>query len=185
MPRQGLTRARVVDEAAALADEAGLEEVTFAGLAKRLGISAPALYKHVDGLSGLRRDLTVLGLTELTAQMRSATVGRSGRDALLAAAESYRAYAERRPGMVNVVLRAPDPGDGEHEDAAIAALDVMRQVFAAYDLAEPDLVHAVREMRVIMHGFAVLERAGGFGMDESLDETYRRLIDALDRSLRR
>lgn len=183
MPRQGLTPARVVAEAAALADEAGLERVTFAALGSRLGTSAPALYKHVDGLSGLRRELTLLGLKQLGERMSAAAVGKSREDALLAAAQAYRDYAREHPGLVNLVLRAPEPDDARHEAAAIAGMTVMRQVLAGYDLGEEDLVHAVRALRVIMHGFVALEQAGGFGLPESLDETYRRLIAGVHRSL--
>jgi len=185
VPRKGLTHSQVVDAAATLADAVGYEQVTFAALAKRLDISSPALYKHVDGLEHLRRDLTILGLTELGARIRGATVGKSKREALLALAQAYREYAQERPGLVNTVLRAPEAGDHEHEAAAEAAMTVMRQVLAGYDLSEDDTIHAVRALRVVMYGFTSLEIAGGFGMNQSLDETYLRLIDSLDQSLSR
>ena len=185
MPRKGLTHSQVVEEAATLADEVGVGQVTFAALAKRLGISSPALYKHVDGLEQLRRDLTLLGLTELWARIRGAAVGKSKRDALLALAQAYREYALERPGLVTTVLRAPAAGDREHEAAAEAAMTVIRHILAGYDLSEDDTIHAVRALRVVMHGFTSLETAGGFGMSQSLDETYLRLIDALDQSLSR
>jgi AcrR family transcriptional regulator len=175
----------VVEEAAALADQVGLEQVTFARLAQILGVSAPALYKHVDGLEQLHRDLTVLGATELWARIRDAAVGKSRRDALFATAEAYRQYARERPGLIGVVVRAPSPDDAELVAAAEAGLAVLRGVLAGYELSEDDEIHAMRELRVVAHGFATLENAGGFGLSQSLDETYRRLLDALDRSLSR
>ena len=183
MPRKGLNHSQVVEAAATLADEVGLDQLTFAALAKRLGISAPALYKHVDGLDQLRRDLTLLGLTELSARIRGAAVGKSRRDALVAVAQGYREFALDRPGLVNTVLRAPAAGDHEHEAAAAATMNVLRQVLAGYELSEDDMIHAVRSLRVVMHGFTSLEAAGGFGLSQSLDETYLRLVDALDQSL--
>nr|MDT0664287.1 TetR family transcriptional regulator [Micromonospora sp. DSM 115978] len=54
MPRAGLSRDRVVAEAAALADTAGLDAVTLSTLADRLGVRVPSLYKHVDSLDDLR-----------------------------------------------------------------------------------------------------------------------------------
>ncbi|ALE06286.1 hypothetical protein AL755_13810 [Arthrobacter sp. ERGS1:01] len=183
MPRKGLSHSQVVAEAAVLADEVGLDQLTFAALAKRLDISSPALYKHVDGLDRLRRDLTLLGLTELCGKIRGAAVGKSKRDALLAVAQGYRNFALARPGLVNTVLRAPAAGDHEHEAAAEEAMTILRLVLAGYGLSEDDTIHAVRALRVVMHGFTSLEAAGGFGMSQSLDETYLRLIDALDQSL--
>ena len=185
MPRRGLTRTRIVAEAGQLADEVGLDGVSFAALAKRLDVSAPALYKHIDGFDQLRRDLTVLGLNELSMRVRDATVGKSGRDALFAAAQTYRRYARDRPGLVAVVLRAPSPGDHEHEAAAEAALDVLHHVLTVYELSDDDTVHAIRALRVIMQGFISLESAGGFGMSQSLDETYSRIINALHQDLAR
>jgi Tetracyclin repressor-like, C-terminal domain len=34
-----------------------------------------------------------------------------------------------------------------------------------------------------MHGFVALEAAGGFGLPQSVDASYRRLVDALDAAL--
>src|SRR4051812_50226135 len=60
MPRAGLTRARVASVAAEVADEVGLERLTLAAVAQRLGVSGPALYKHVAGLDALQRDVAVV-----------------------------------------------------------------------------------------------------------------------------
>jgi hypothetical protein len=38
--------------------------------------------------------------------------------------------------------------------------------------------------RAACHGLASLEMAGGFGLPESIDVTFERLIDALDRAFR-
>ena len=65
MPRAGLNRRAVVAAAAVLADEVGWEQLTLAGLAGRLGVRLPSLYKHIDSLDGLRRDVAVLAVGEL------------------------------------------------------------------------------------------------------------------------
>jgi hypothetical protein len=39
-------------------------------------------------------------------------------------------------------------------------------------------------VRSAVHGFAELERAGGFGIDLDLDESYRRLVATLGAGLR-
>lgn len=45
MPRIGLSREKVIEQAAALANEKGLEYVTITTLADYLGIKKPSLYK--------------------------------------------------------------------------------------------------------------------------------------------
>ena len=53
MPRAGLDAQAVVVAAAELADADGLEQVTLAGLASRLGVRAPSLYAHIGGQPAL------------------------------------------------------------------------------------------------------------------------------------
>ena len=43
--------------------------------------------------------------------------------------------------------------------------------------------NAARTIRVALHGFVSLEAEGGFAIELSLDETFERLIEILDRGL--
>ncbi len=101
----------VVSAAADVSDEVGLDRLTLAAVANRLGVKLPSLYKHIDGLDGLRRDLAVLGVRELTEVLGSAAVGRAGHDALVAVAGAYRRYAAAHPGRYAATVRSPAPGD--------------------------------------------------------------------------
>jgi AcrR family transcriptional regulator len=183
MPRAGLTPQRVVEEAGAVADATGLDRLTLAAVADRFGVAIPSLYKHVRGLDGLRRDLAVLAVRELTAALSRATVGRAGRDALQAMAGAYRAYAIAHPGRYAASVRAPAPGDTEHLAAADDALGVFFAVLAGYGITGPDAIDAIRGLRAAMHGFVALEAAGGFGLPRSVDASYHRLVDAFDTAL--
>ena len=180
MPRMGLTHGRVVAEAAVVADEVGLDRLTLASIAKRLGISLPGLYKHIESLDSLKRDLAVLGVHELTTVMSAAAAGRSGREALHAIADAYRAYAAVHPGRSAASIRAPAPGDAGHIAAGHAAVNILFGVLSGYHLTDDDTIDAIRCLRVTLHGFVTLEAAGGFGLPQSVDETFTRLIDALD-----
>jgi hypothetical protein len=50
---------------------------------------------------------------------------------------------------------------------------------ASLGLHGQDAIHAVRAFRSLVHGFATLEVAGGFGLPEDCDESFRRLVEAL------
>ena len=52
-PRAGLDTRMIVIRAAEIADEQGIEEVTLAALAAKLGVRSPSLYNHVNGLRGI------------------------------------------------------------------------------------------------------------------------------------
>ncbi len=184
MARAGLDPEAVVDAAAALADAEGLEALSLARVAAAVGVRTPSLYVHVDGLDDLRRRLGARGMRELTETMRDAAVGRSGEPALRAVAAALRDYAHAHPGTYAAAQRAPEPGDEAGAAAAGAVVDVLLALLAGYGLEGSDAIHAVRGIRAALHGFILLEAAGGFGLPEDVDESYSRLLDTLDRGLR-
>jgi AcrR family transcriptional regulator len=184
MPRAGLTAERVVVEAGAVADEVGLERLTLAAVAQRFGVSVPSLYKHVKGLDGLNRDLAVHAVRELHEALSRVAVGRSGRDALRAIADAYRTYAHAHPGLVAASVRAPAPDDAEHQAVSGAIIGMLGAALVDYHIGPPDMVDAIRMLRATMHGFVTLETSGAFGIPQSVDTTFARLVDALDAAYR-
>jgi AcrR family transcriptional regulator len=186
MPRAGLDPDAVVAAAAALADAEGLQELTLARLAERLGVRSPSLYAHVGGLGDLRTRLAARGARELTAALQAAAAGRARSDALLAVADAYRAYAHAHPGAYAAIQRAPESyPDDDRGFAAVAAdlVDVLVAVLRGYELHDDGAIHGVRMMRAALHGFVSLEREGGFAMPIDIEESYRRLVAMLDRGL--
>lgn len=184
MPRAGLDAASVVAAAARLADRDGLDELTLARLAAELGVRAPSLYAHVNGLADLRDRVRGLGVVELTDALSDAATGRAGHDALHAVAVAYRGFARRRPGVYAAMQRAPEGGDDEREAAAARLVEILIAVLRGYGLEGDDAVHAVRLLRSALHGFVSLESVGGFALPLGLDDTYERLIEMVDRGLR-
>jgi AcrR family transcriptional regulator len=185
MARAGLSAQAVVDAAAELADREGLDAVTLARLAADAGVRPPSLYAHVAGLDDLRRRLAIRGTRELAAAMREAATGRSGADALRAVATALRDYARGHPGTYLAAQRAPAADDNEALAAGSDAVNVLTAVLAGYGLTGDDTIHAARAVRSALHGFAVLEAGGGFGIKLDLDESFARMVDLLDRGLRR
>jgi AcrR family transcriptional regulator len=182
--RRGLSRAAVVETAARLADRDGYDALTLGAVAAAVGVRPPSLYNHVEGLAGLRRELALGGLIELGERLRDAAVGRSGDDALLALAGAYRAYAREHPGVYRALQRAPGSGDDHIAAAGAKLLEPVLAVLAGFGLDGDAGIHAARSLRSAMHGFVELERAGGFGIDLDLDESYRFLIRAVAAGIR-
>src|SRR5919108_4531499 len=71
--RVGLDQATVVEAAARLVDEEGIDQLTLGRLAERLGVRTPSLYNHVAGLPGLKRDLARYCLRDLLDSMLRST----------------------------------------------------------------------------------------------------------------
>ncbi|GAA1590482.1 TetR/AcrR family transcriptional regulator [Actinomadura kijaniata] len=183
MPRVGLSTEGVVDAAVAIVDEGGPAALTLAAVASRAGVATPSLYKHVRNLAELRRLVTTRVLEELTGRLTAATVGRSGDDAVHSLMRAYRSYVVDHPGRYGAMEQAPDP-DPRVQAASQRLLDVLLAVLRGYGLEGADLIHAARRLRSTVHGFAVLEAAGGFGLPEDLETSYQRLIEMMVGSLR-
>ena len=179
MPRQGLDRGRVVDAAVAIADADGLEAVTLARVAADLGVRAPSLYNHVQGREALLREVSLRGISGLSAALSRATVGRSGDDALAAMAHAYRAYAAEHPGCYAATVAAPADGDAEHAAAAAEPVGIVLAVIRPWELGPEDELHAVRVIRSALHGFIALEAGGGFALPLDLDASFAALVAVL------
>lgn len=180
-----LTRERVVDVAASLVDEQGLDAVSLSAVAGRLSVRTPSLYHHVQGLDGLKRALRTRGLQRLSDALRDAASGRAERDALEALAHAYLAFARAHPGLYAATLTAV----GAHDDgSAHAASDrILATTFAVlrgYGLDGEDAVHAARFVRSALHGFAALEAAGGFELPSDPTATVAKMLEAIDRGVR-
>ncbi len=186
-PRAGLDRAMVVYTAASLADDEGLEDLSLSRLAGRLGVRKPSLYNHVSGLPGLKREMALLGLRELGSKLSRAAVGKAGNEGIFALAEAYRTFVKERPGLYEATVRSfrfsylEDP---EFPVAEEEALEPVRAVLASCGVSGANTIHAARGLRSIVHGFATLEVAGGFGMSIDLDESFQRLVRAFAEGLR-
>lgn len=180
----GVTREQVVAVAAELADAHGLDGLTLAQVAARLQIKLPSLYNHVAGLPGLRRELALLAARQVYERLTRAAIGKSGDEAILTLAQTYRAFVLEHPGLYAAMVPAPAPDDEEHQALAVAIVDVILAVLAPYNLEADDAIHAVRGLRAIVHGFATIEQAGGFGLALDRDESFLRLVRAYIAGLR-
>jgi AcrR family transcriptional regulator len=179
VPRAGLTREKVVREAAAVVDDVGWDRLSLAALAERLGVRQPSLYKHVASLDDLRAALATQGTRELGEVLTTAAVGRTGEDALRAMADAYRGYGQRHPGRYAATVRAPRLEDGEHTAATEAVLQTVLAVLTGYGLDGDDAIDAARALRAALHGFLSLEGNGGFGLPHDVDRSFHRLVTGL------
>lgn len=165
-----------------MADEAGLARLTLAGLAGRLGVRQPSLYKHIAGIGGLHRSIAVGARQELAGILARAAAGRARDDAIMATARAYRAWALLHPGRYAAMQRAPAAGDPEDEAASRAVIQVILDVLAGFGLRDDDAIDAVRGLRSALHGFVALETGGGFGLPADVDRSFGRLVRGLTRA---
>ena len=179
-PKAGLNTSAVVQAAAELLNSDGVEALTLHRLAAKLGVQPPSLYNHVAGLPGLYRELALLNARRLADRLAQVAIGKSGSPALTALAGAYRAYIKENPGVYMATLsasRVQNPDDTELQQAENRVLAIVLAVLASLGLEGEDAVHAARGLRSLVHGFAALELAGGFGLPLDCDESFRRFLE--------
>jgi len=187
-PRSHLTRTAVVQSAVDLINTEGLEALTLNRLAVKLGIRTPSLYNHVNGLPGLMRELSILNARYLAERLSEAAIGQSGPELVTSVMQAYRAYIKEFTGLYMSTLRVSgtqEVVDLELEKEEARSLKVGMAVMASFGLEGEAAIHAVRGLRSLVHGFATLEVAGGFGMPLDLDESFTRLVKLFIAGLQR
>jgi len=184
VPRSGLAPASVTLAGAGLADELGFDQLGMGVVAQRLGVKTPSLYKHVNSLADLARRVAVLAATELGDAIRDATQGRSGSEALTAAAETMRTYATDHPGRYAAINSAHPTGP---DDPLVAARNRLLDSFAAtlrgYRLDPSEKIHALRLVRSMLHGFVTLDAANGFRLETDVNDSFTWMTQFIDHGL--
>ena len=173
MPRAGLNQTVVVDAAATFADAVGLSAVTITALADSLGVRQSAIYKHIDGLPGLHRELAMRGLDEANTAITKASLGLARGEALLATFEAYWRFAQTHPGLYEAMT---------HVQESEPELRARQQEFArtltgllrGYGLVGGEALHVARSMRAIVEGFVGLSGRRGLGSKDAIQASFRR-----------
>jgi AcrR family transcriptional regulator len=184
--RVGLDKTDVLDAAARIVDEQGIEALTLSRLAERLGVRSQSLYAHVDGLAGLRRDLELMAFGMLTVQLRRAAMAKAGKDALLALMETSAAFTEEHPGLARLVSwNRHDPTDEVMFDALNMVGEPFQALLSSYGLVGDELAHWYRIMWASLQGFLSLQAAGllmaTVDQGESLHLLMELFADGLER----
>ena len=180
MPRRRrLNRNLVIEQAVALVDASGeAASLSLTALAQALEIRPPSLYNHVTNLEDVQQGMAVFGLRQLMADLRQASLGLVGREALTAIAAAYRRFAHCHPGLYPLTIRAPESDETELVALAQELVQMLLLVMASMGLQGDDAIHAIRGLRAILHGFSSLEMADGYKMSLDQEESFRRLVNA-------
>ena len=178
-PKTKLDRAAILDAAAGLAEETGIQNLTLSRLATRLGIKSPSLYNHISGIEDLLSGLAGLGLQRLGEALRNAAVGKSREDALRAVAAEFRNFVQSNPELYRAVMKLPELGRDGLQEQVDALVCILNAVLEPYHFQKEDAMHIIRIWKSALHGFISLESAGFFKKQYDIEESFGRMIDCL------
>jgi AcrR family transcriptional regulator len=159
--RAPLSRGRVLAEAVALADEAGMGSLTMRRLADRLHVEPMSLYYHVAGKDEILDGMVDLVFTEVELPLVDAEWKTAMRDRAASARDALR----RHPwaiGLMDSRLNA-GPATLRHHDAIIGCL---RGAGFSIELT----AHAISAIDSYLYGFAMQELSLPFSSPEETAE---------------
>ena len=166
--RKPLTRQAVIKAARELLAAEGLESLSLRGVAARMGVTAPALYAHVDDKLDLMRKLGEDGFERLIRKFAPIDTTRP-MEQIRQIATAYLAFARANPEQFRVMFLFPTPIVGPPKPDSllnsgraygIASAAVERAIEAG-DLAPEDPALATLTIWSSVHGVTMAIIAGG------------------------
>jgi len=152
----------ILAAAISLLEEDGPEGVTMRELARRLDVSAPSLYFHVESREDLFREMTTEGLRRFTRAMEVAgAAGGDARTRVRALAYAYIEFAERNRQLFSLVF-GPCPDERRIDEslpaeASAPVLDLARDL-----VGDARALFLAESLWAFVHGYTVLRLAGQF-----------------------
>lgn len=148
-----ITRDEVLQASLAIADAEGLDAVTMQAVARRLGVTPMALYRHVASKADLLDALVEGLLTEFSLPAGDLPPA----ERLRAMGRSIREVARRHPSLFPLLLQRPavTPESRRVRDSVCAALEEA-------GLGAAQARQAERLLSTVVLGFATSEAAGRF-----------------------
>jgi AcrR family transcriptional regulator len=168
--RKPLSRARVLQAAVALADDAGLEGFSMRGLAQALGVVPMALYKHVANKEDLLDGMVDLVFSEIELPPDDL----DWRSAMRRRAISTHEALKRHSWAIGMMeSRRPGPANLRNHNAVMGCL---RKAGFQFEIA----IHAYSIQDAYIYGFALQERDTGFETPDSAGEAAQRRAQTID-----
>lgn len=169
----------VVEAAIKLLELDSVETLTLTRVAEELGVTQPALYRHVEGIDDLWRLLGLQGRERLADALTDAALGVAGRDAVVAMANAWRSFVHTNRGLYAATDMYPCAGDEELEAAVERVVHVLAISLRGFGLDTISTVDAARMLRSALHGFVHLEMGDGHPHPHDNDSSFERMIRVL------
>lgn len=178
--RARTSQAAIIAASRDLLEEGGLDAVSMAAVAGRVGVRAPSLYKHFADRDALLRTVATDVAVDL-GQVMARAAATSGADPsvrLPALAAAYRAFARAKPRAAALLFAGVTDSAVPDQEASVEAARPVLEVAAAIVGPERALA-AARVVVAFAHGFTSMESAGAFRFGGDVDEAYQLGIETL------
>lgn len=172
MARVGLDKDIVIEKAAQLANNMGLEAVTMKILASSLNVQPPSLYNHIKGLDDLQYELMLYGWRHMEERMLEAAVGVSGYDAWEGICRAFYGYATENPGVFSAMLWYNKYQNEEARNVTEKLFSLCSKITSSLNISEENCNHLIRTFRAFLEGFSLLVNNHAFGHSLSVEDSF-------------
>ena len=153
-----ITRESVIQKAAELVEQEGVEQLSLGKLATALGVKAPSLYRYVNNKDALLQAVNLQTIQDLfTAYEQAlANAGGGAEEQLTAVFQAHRTFAHSHPQCYMLALANPNDAQRPNEDI-LTQMVLPIQAIVADIAGEANALAALRGALALVHGFVMLE----------------------------
>jgi AcrR family transcriptional regulator len=167
------TRARLLAEARDLYLEVGIERLSLREVARRSGVSAPAVYRHFDSKEALLGEVCAEGFRIFSSYLLRALSAAGAHARMVASAEQYLRFALEHPSDYRAIFMAgageaprviPQPKNSARYEGTFQFLvDRVRECMQEKVLRKADPEETAAIIWAHVHGLVSLRLSGHLG----------------------
>lgn len=144
-----------------LEEDEGMQGISLRAVAAALGVKAPSLYRYFPQKEGLELAMADEALRAMAAELQRASAVQDAESRFRETAEAYLRFARERFALYSFVMdRVPKT----HGSAVARRVWNLLLEAASGISAQPDDTAAAVATWSFLHGYAVLEHSGAFGV---------------------
>ncbi|NRY59029.1 TetR/AcrR family transcriptional regulator [Clostridium beijerinckii] len=175
--KRNLTKEKIIEASFLLADEIGLNQITFQKIAEKLDIKYPSLYNHFANIEDLKIKMTIYFLNNLNSTLMERLIGKSGEIAIREFAYVYRDFAFENKSGYKLYVNIPSTESDEVKRLASETNSIIRKILDFYSSDKIFIIHKSRSLRSLLHGFVSLSSHGYFQNPVNLEDSFELMID--------
>lgn len=175
--KRNLTKEKIIEASFLLADEIGLNQITFQKIAEKLDIKYPSLYNHFANIEELKIKMTIYFLNNLNSTLMERLIGKSGETAIREFAYVYRDFAFENKSGYKLYVNIPSTESDEVKRLASESNAIIRKILDFYSSDKIFIIHKSRALRSLLHGFVSLSSHGYFQNPVNLEDSFKLMID--------
>lgn len=190
MPRNGLSKEKVVEAATALIEQSGTGDFSMRALADSLNIKTASLYNHVQSMETLMIEVCTYALQMQRETEMLAVEGKAGTAAIMALAKAYRRFAKEHRQLYHLITNTAVACGEQISEIQQCIVEPFLNVLENTSFTETEKIHWQRVLRGIVHGFVSQEDVGFFShlpaaVDDSFQTAIQCYIDGLEQAEKR